>query len=112
MNKIKNNTFLLEIDNITVKYSSITALKDLSLYIKKGEMLSVIGANGAGKTTLLKTIAGALKPVKGDIRFEGFSIKQLGPDKIVKHGIVMVPEGRKIFPDLTVKENLELGDIQ
>jgi len=109
LNKIKNNTFLLEIDNITVKYSSITALKDLSLYIKKGEMLSVIGANGAGKTTLLKTIAGALKPVKGDIRFEGFSIKQLRPDKIVKHGIVMVPEGRKIFPDLTVKENLELG---
>lgn len=109
MNKIKNNVLLLEIDNITVKYGSITALKDVSLYIRKGEMLSVIGANGAGKTTLLKTISGVLKPVAGDIRFDGFSIKQLRPDKIVKQGIVMVPEGRKIFPDLTVKENLELG---
>ena len=109
MNKIKNNVLLLEIDNITVKYGSITALKDVSLYIRKGEMLSVIGANGAGKTTLLKTISGVLKAVAGDIRFDGFSIKQLRPDKIVKQGIVMVPEGRKIFPDLTVKENLELG---
>jgi len=109
LNKIKNNVLLLEIDNITVKYGSITALKDVSLYIRKGEMLSVIGANGAGKTTLLKTISGVLKPVAGDIRFDGFSIKQLRPDKIVKQGIVMVPEGRKIFPDLTVKENLELG---
>ncbi|HOJ43101.1 MAG TPA: ABC transporter ATP-binding protein [Syntrophorhabdaceae bacterium] len=109
MNKTENHDVLLEIDRITVKYGSITALKDISLYIKKGEMLSVIGANGAGKTTLLKTISGVLKPITGDLRFNGFSIKQSRPDKIVKQGIIMVPEGRKIFPDLTVKENLELG---
>ncbi|HPP05767.1 MAG TPA: ABC transporter ATP-binding protein [Syntrophorhabdaceae bacterium] len=109
MNKTENYDVLLEIDRITVKYGSITALKDISLYIKKGEMLSVIGANGAGKTTLLKTISGVLKPITGDLRFNGFSIKQSRPDKIVKQGIIMVPEGRKIFPDLTVKENLELG---
>jgi len=109
LNKTENYDVLLEIDRITVKYGSITALKDISLYIKKGEMLSVIGANGAGKTTLLKTISGVLKPITGDLRFNGFSIKQSRPDKIVKQGIIMVPEGRKIFPDLTVKENLELG---
>jgi len=109
LNKTENHDVLLEIDRITVKYGSITALKDISLYIKKGEMLSVIGANGAGKTTLLKTISGVLKPITGDLRFNGFSIKQSRPDKIVKQGIIMVPEGRKIFPDLTVKENLELG---
>lgn len=109
MNTIEISEVLLKIDNITVKYGSITALRDLSLYVKKGELLSVIGANGAGKTTLLKTISGVLKPVSGDIRFEGSNIKQLRPDKIVKNGIVMVPEGRKIFPHLTVRENLELG---
>lgn len=100
---------ILKVEGVTVKYGNIAALREVSLFIKHGEMLSVIGANGAGKTTLLKTISGLLKPEMGDIKYDGFNIKNLSPDKIVKQGIVMVPEGRKIFPDLTVYENLELG---
>ncbi|MCX7966246.1 MAG: ABC transporter ATP-binding protein [Syntrophorhabdaceae bacterium] len=109
MNNIEGNDFLLRVDNVTVKYGNIPALRGVSLYIDRGEMISVIGANGAGKTTLLKTISGLLKPVQGNIRFGSLNIENLRPDRVVKKGIVMVPEGRKIFPDLTVKENLELG---
>lgn len=100
---------LLEINGLTVNYDTINALSDVSLWVKSGEILSVIGANGAGKTTLLKTISGVIKPSHGSIRFDDIDIKGLKPEKIVKSGIIMVPEGRKIFPDLTVKENLELG---
>jgi branched-chain amino acid transport system ATP-binding protein len=100
---------LLKINGITVNYGVIEALHNVSLEIRPGEILSVIGANGAGKTTLLKTIAGLLKPKGGNIEFEDCEISGLKPEKIVKYGVTMVPEGRRVFPDLSVKENLELG---
>lgn len=100
---------LLNVQGITVNYGAISALRDVSIGAYQGELVSVIGANGAGKTTLLKTISGITRPSKGTIEFDGIDITRLRPERIVKSGIVMVPEGRKIFPDLTVKENLELG---
>ncbi|MBP8625818.1 MAG: ABC transporter ATP-binding protein [Syntrophorhabdales bacterium] len=99
----------LKIEGITVDYGAIRALTSISLGLEQGEVVSVVGANGAGKTTLLKTISGIVRPVQGTIEFDGSNITNLKPEKIVKSGIVMVPEGRRIFPDLTVRENLELG---
>ncbi len=81
----------------------------ISLEVHEGEILSIIGANGAGKTTLLKTVTGLLKAETGDIRYQGRSIVRERPDRLVQMGICLVPEGRRIFPDLSVKENLELG---
>lgn len=100
---------LMKIDGLTVNYGAIRALDNVALEVMPGEILSVIGANGAGKSTLLKTITGIIKPVAGAITFDGTPIHGLRPDKVVRLGITMVPEGRRIFPDLTVKENLELG---
>jgi len=100
---------LLNIDNLTVNYGVIRALNAVSLYIKRGEIISVIGANGAGKSTLLKTITGIVKPTSGIIVMSGQEIQGLRPDRVVRSGIAMVPEGRRIFPDLTVEENLEIG---
>ncbi|MCX8110942.1 MAG: ABC transporter ATP-binding protein [Syntrophorhabdaceae bacterium] len=100
---------LLNVQAITVNYGAISALRGVTLGAEQGELVSVIGANGAGKTTLLKTISGIIRPAKGNIEFDGNDITRQRPEKIVKSGIVMVPEGRRIFPDLTVKENLELG---
>ena len=100
---------LMKIEGLTVNYVAIRALDNVILEVMAGEILSVIGANGAGKSTLLKTITGITKPVSGTINFDGKSINGIRPDKIVRLGITMVPEGRRIFPDLTVKENLELG---
>jgi branched-chain amino acid transport system ATP-binding protein len=100
---------MLKINNLTIKYGVIKALDNVTLEVMPGEILSVIGANGAGKTTLLKAVAGLLKPEGGNIEFEDREISGLKPEKIVKCGITMVPEGRRVFPDLSVKENLELG---
>jgi branched-chain amino acid transport system ATP-binding protein len=100
---------LLKINNLVINYGVIRALDNITLEIRPGEILSVIGANGAGKTTLLRSVAGLIKPRAGNIEFEGREISGLKPEKIVKCGITMVPEGRQVFPDLTVKENLELG---
>ncbi len=100
---------LLKINDLTINYGVIKALNNISLEVDSGEILSVIGANGAGKTTLLQSISGLLKPVRGKITFEGKEITGLKPEKIVQCGITMVPEGRRVFPDLSVKENLELG---
>lgn len=100
---------LMKIEGLTVNYGAIRALDDVSLEVMPGEILSVIGANGAGKSTLLKTITGIIKPLAGKIAFEGTPIQGLRTDKVVRMGITMVPEGRRIFPDLTVRENLELG---
>jgi branched-chain amino acid transport system ATP-binding protein len=100
---------LLRIENLRVNYGAIRAIDGVTLEVKAGEILSVVGANGAGKSTLLKTITGLVRPLSGEVQFEGKSVKGLRPDQIVKLGITMVPEGRKIFPDLTVKDNLELG---
>ena len=99
----------MTITDLQVRYGAIKALDGLNIEVKKGEILSVVGANGAGKTTLLKTIAGILRPSMGTIEYQGKPIARTRPDRIVRLGICLVPEGRRIFPDLTVRENLELG---
>lgn len=100
---------MLQIDGIHVYYGNIHALKDVSLDINQGEIVTLIGANGAGKTTLLKTISGLIKPKYGKIIFEGELISGMKAQSIVKKGISHVPEGRRIFANMTVEENLELG---
>ena len=100
---------LMHISNLDVRYGTIRALHGISLEVHEGEILSIIGANGAGKTTLLKTVTGLLKAETGDIQYQGRSIIRERPDRLVQMGICLVPEGRRIFPDLSVKENLELG---
>lgn len=100
---------MLKVESIDVFYGNIQALKGVSLEVKKGEIVTLIGANGAGKSTLLKTISGLLKPKQGDILYEGTSIAGKAAQTIVKQGISHVPEGRRIFANMTVEENLELG---
>lgn len=100
---------LLELRNIETSYGPISAIKGVSLQVKKGDTVTLLGANGAGKTTVLKTISGVLDPKKGQVIFEGKEIQGQDPDKIAKLGIAHVPEGREVFPFLTVKENLRVG---
>jgi branched-chain amino acid transport system ATP-binding protein len=100
---------LLKLENVNTNYGNIRALKGISLEVDTGEIVCLIGANGAGKSTTLMTISGVLTPEKGDILFQNKSIVSLAPDRIVQLGICQVPEGRMIFPLLTVMENLELG---
>ncbi|WPZ20142.1 ABC transporter ATP-binding protein [Geobacillus subterraneus] len=100
---------MLKVDQIDVFYGNIHALKGVSLEVNRGEIVTLIGANGAGKTTLLKTISGLLKPKNGDIVYEGASIAGKAAQMIVKQGISHVPEGRRVFANMTVEENLELG---
>jgi branched-chain amino acid transport system ATP-binding protein len=100
---------MLQIDGIDVAYGDVQVLKGVRLEVKEKELVAVIGANGAGKTTLINTISGILKPHKGTITFLGKRISSLGANKIVGEGIVQVPEGRLLFPDMTVRENLEMG---
>ncbi len=100
---------LMSISGLSVAYGPIKALDGVSLEVAKGEIVSIIGANGAGKSTMLRTVAGLLKPLRGTILFREKEITRQRPDRIVRQGICMVPEGRRIFPNLSVKENLELG---
>ena len=100
---------LLELAGVDVAYGDLPALSGVNLVVEAGETLSVVGANGAGKTTMLRTISGLLRPRRGHVRFEGERIDRLACHRIVERGVVHVPEGRKIFPSLTVRENLELG---
>jgi branched-chain amino acid transport system ATP-binding protein len=100
---------LMKISDLQVMYGAIKALDGLNITVHKGEILSIVGANGAGKTTLLKTITGIVRPSAGAIEYQGRNISKERPDRIVKQGICLVPEGRRVFPDLTVRENLELG---
>jgi branched-chain amino acid transport system ATP-binding protein len=100
---------LLEVRNLETFYGPIMAIRGVSLEVHKGRVVTVLGANGAGKTTLLKTISGIMDPEKGKIIFEGQEIQGLEPHRVVKAGIVHVPEGREVFPLLTVEENLALG---
>ena len=100
---------MLEVENIHTDYGHIHALKDVSLSVEKGEIVTLIGANGAGKTTLLKTISGLLRPRLGSIRLNGEDLTCYPPHEIVVKGIVQVPEGRRVFGQLTVMENLEMG---
>ena len=100
---------LLEIKDIDVFHGSFQALWDMSLEVQQGELLALIGANTAGKSTLLDTISGLLHPTKGRIVFNGVDISKLDPHRIVDHGITQVPEGRRIFPDMSVESNLLMG---
>ncbi|MBP1712272.1 MAG: transporter related [Deltaproteobacteria bacterium] len=100
---------LLEVQSIATYYGSAQALKGVSLTVKKGELISILGANGAGKTTLLRTISGLIEPKRGTIEFEGQRIDRRGAEDIVRLGISHCPEGRKLFPQMTVYKNLLLG---
>ena len=100
---------LLEIKDLRVSYGKIEAIKGISLDVKQGEIVTLVGANGAGKTTLLKTISGLLKPSAGVISFEGKDIQTIAPHNRVLEGLCQAPEGRGIFPGMTVLENLEMG---
>jgi branched-chain amino acid transport system ATP-binding protein len=100
---------MLKVNEIDVYYGHIRALKEVSLEVNQGEIVTLIGANGAGKSTLLKTISGLLKPKKGNITFDGVTIAGKQTQYIVKRGISQVPEGRRVFATMSVEENLELG---
>lgn len=100
---------MLKVNNIDACYGDVPVLYDVTLEISKGEIVTIIGANGAGKTTLLKTISCILWPTKGEVFFLGERIDRLYPHEVVEKGLVRIPEGRKIFPTLSVLENLELG---
>ncbi len=100
---------MLEIKNLTVSYGAISALKGISLSMPSGSIVTLIGSNGAGKTTTLKTISGLLKPKSGEIIYDGKNIAGLPPHQIVARGLSHVPEGRMIFANLTVLENLQMG---
>jgi len=100
---------VLKVNEIDVYYGAIHALKKMSLEVEQGTIVTLIGANGAGKTTTLKTISGILRPKSGSIKYKGSDITKVAPEKIVSLGISQVPEGRRIFPTMTVLENLEMG---
>ena len=100
---------LVEINDINVSYGDVQVLHEVALEVREGEIVTIVGANGAGKSTLLKTIAGILRSTRGEIQFLGERIDHLYPHQIVEKGLVRIPEGRKIFPSLSVLENLELG---
>jgi branched-chain amino acid transport system ATP-binding protein len=100
---------LLEIENLHVYYGAIHALKGVSLSVDAGDIVTLIGANGAGKSTTLRTISGLLRPREGAIRFDALDISRMRPEEIVRRGLCHVPEGRRIFGNLTVRENLEMG---
>ena len=100
---------MLEVEGLTTRYGSIAALRDVQLQVGQGEVVGLIGPNGAGKTTLLGSVAGLLSPASGTIRFEGADVTGWSPDQMLRAGLALVPEHRRIFTDLTVVENLKIG---
>ena len=102
---------MLNVEHLSVNYGYITALTDISFHVEEGEIITLIGSNGAGKTTTLGAISGLVPKVSGKITFKGHDITKMPPDKVVKMGMCHVPEGRKIFPALTVYENLIAGSL-
>lgn len=100
---------ILSIKDLQVRYGGIEAVKGISFDVKEGSIVTLIGANGAGKSSTLRTVAGLVKPAGGSIEFRGDNITGLDPTSVVKKGVTLVPEGRRIFPDLTVLENLKMG---
>ncbi|HGQ1500692.1 TPA: ABC transporter ATP-binding protein [Streptococcus pneumoniae] len=100
---------MLKVENLSVHYGMIQAVRDVSFEVNEGEVVSLIGANGAGKTTILRTLSGLVRPSSGKIEFLGQEIQKMSAQKIVAGGLSQVPEGRHVFPGLTVMENLEMG---
>ena len=100
---------ILDLRSLSVAYGKTEALTEVSLSVRRGAIVTIIGSNGAGKSTILRAVAGLVRPHGGSIRFDGEEIIGLGPDRIVKLGIALVPEGRRLFASMTVRENLELG---
>src|SRR5579863_6836020 len=100
---------MLTVRNVETYYGPIMAVRGVSLDVPEGGIVTVLGANGAGKTTVLKTISGVLDPLKGTVEFDGEPIQCMDPDRIVRLGLSHVPEGREVFPFLTVRENLDMG---
>ena len=100
---------LLSLNNVHIGYGGIKAVKGIQLHVDEGELVTLIGANGAGKTTALKAISGLLKPTAGDILYQGQSIVGVAPHRISQKGLALVPEGRGVFPGLTIEENLAMG---
>jgi branched-chain amino acid transport system ATP-binding protein len=100
---------MLELENVQVNYGAVRALKGISLRVEAGEIVCVLGANGAGKSTMLRAISGLVETKGGDIRLEGRNLRGMPPHWIVRRGVVQCPEGRRIFPECTVLENLEMG---
>jgi branched-chain amino acid transport system ATP-binding protein len=100
---------MLKIDNLVVSYGGIEALKGASIEVEEGKIVTLVGANGAGKSTMLRSIVGLVKPKNGSINYDDKNLLLIKPHNIVRQGITLVPEGRRIFPDLTVLENLKLG---
>ncbi|WP_247924030.1 ABC transporter ATP-binding protein [Streptococcus oralis] len=100
---------MLKVENLSVHYGMIQAVRDVSFEVNEGEVVSLIGANGAGKTTILRTLSGLVRPSAGKVQFLGKEIQKLPAQKIVAGGLSQVPEGRHVFPGLTVMENLEMG---
>jgi branched-chain amino acid transport system ATP-binding protein len=100
---------LLDVTDLQVRYGAITAIKGISFHVREGEIVALLGANGAGKTTTQKTISGMLRPAAGSITFAGDRIDGIPPHQLIDRGICHVPEGRHVFPRMTVEENLEMG---
>lgn len=103
---------MLEVEHLDAAYGDTQVLWDVSLNVRQAEIVALVGSNGAGKTTLLSTISGLMHPRRGRIRFDGADITRWSPKECVRHGLVHVPEGRRLFPALTVRENLDLGAFQ
>lgn len=102
---------MLELDSITAGYGELTVLSDLSISLKKGETVCLIGPNGAGKSTVLRVVAGQLQPTMGKVNFEGVDVSRCGCSEKIKKGILFVPQGRNVFPSLSLHENLNLSKI-
>jgi branched-chain amino acid transport system ATP-binding protein len=100
---------LLELDSVVANYGKVEALRALSMRVDAGEIVALLGANGAGKSTTMRVISGLVRPASGSVRFDGQDIGALGPEAIVRRGVAHVPEGRRVFPGLSVKENILLG---
>ncbi len=102
---------MLEVSGLTTRYGAISALRDVSLSVGAGEVIGLIGPNGAGKTTLLGSIAGLLAPAEGTVSFDGKTVTGLSPERMLRAGLALVPEHRRIFTDMTVEENLKIGGV-
>src|SRR5438477_8959731 len=100
---------LLKVENLETYYGPIVAIRGVSFAVPRGAIVTILGANGAGKTTVLKTVSGVMDPQKGTVTFEGREIQGMDPDKVTRLGLTHVPEGREVFPFLTVRENLRMG---